>query len=65
MQEGKKKIVFIVNPISGTSSKEGFDKVVEKKLDSETLRKQRYEKFRVIGTFIESASTESEAGRTV
>lgn len=35
MQEKKKRIVFIVNPISGTSSKKGFDKVVEKTLDRE------------------------------
>jgi YegS/Rv2252/BmrU family lipid kinase len=33
MQEEKKRIVFIVNPISGTSSKKGFEKIVEKNLD--------------------------------
>lgn len=33
MQEKKKHIVFIVNPISGTNSKKGFDKIVEKTLD--------------------------------
>ena len=33
MQEEKRRIVFIVNPISGTSSKKGFEKVVEKNLD--------------------------------
>ncbi len=32
MQEDKKHIVFIVNPISGTSSKKGFDKIVSKTL---------------------------------
>ncbi len=35
MKEGKKQIVFIVNPISGTSSKKGFDKIVEKTLDGD------------------------------
>jgi len=35
MQQEKKKIVFIVNPISGTSSKKGFDKIVEKAIDRE------------------------------
>ena len=30
-----------------------------KKLDGETLKKQRYDKFRVIGTFLESSSTEA------
>ena len=33
MQEEKKQVVFIVNPISGTSSKKGFDTIVEKTLD--------------------------------
>ena len=35
MQPNKKHIVFIVNPISGTSSKKGFDKIVEKVIDKE------------------------------
>ena len=35
MQQEKKKIVFIVNPISGTSSKKEFDKIVEKAIDRE------------------------------
>ncbi len=35
MQEGKKQIVFIVNPKSGTSSKKGFDGVVTKTLNGE------------------------------
>lgn len=35
MQERKKHIVFIVNPISGTSSKQGFDSKVEKVIDRE------------------------------
>ncbi len=35
MQTEKKRIVFIVNPISGTSSKKGFDKIVEKAIDSD------------------------------
>ena len=35
MQSEKKRIVFIVNPISGTSSKEGFDALVEKLIDKE------------------------------
>ncbi len=30
MQDDKRHILFIVNPISGTSSKKGFDKIVEK-----------------------------------
>ena len=30
----KKEIVFIVNPVSGTSSKKGFDKQVERYIDS-------------------------------
>ena len=33
MQDAKKRILFIVNPISGTSSKKGFDKIVEKVID--------------------------------
>ena len=33
MQDSKKRILFIVNPISGTSSKKGFDKIVEKSID--------------------------------
>ena len=33
MQDGKRHILFIVNPISGTSSKKGFDKIVEKNID--------------------------------
>ena len=36
MQAEKRKIVFIVNPISGTSSKRNFDKQVEKILDRES-----------------------------
>ena len=35
MQTKKKQIVFIVNPISGTSSKKGFDRLVERTLDPE------------------------------
>ncbi len=35
MQTIKKQIVFIVNPISGTSSKKGFDRLVERTLDPE------------------------------
>ena len=35
MQEGKKQIVFIVNPISGTSSKKGFGNIVGKTLDKD------------------------------
>lgn len=33
MQNDKEQILFIVNPISGTSSKKGFDKIVEKVID--------------------------------
>jgi len=33
MEVRKRRIVFIVNPISGTSSKKGFDKIVEKNLN--------------------------------
>jgi YegS/Rv2252/BmrU family lipid kinase len=35
MQEEKKRITFIVNPISGTSSKKGFEKIVDKVMDPE------------------------------
>ena len=35
MKTKKTKIVFIVNPISGTSSKKRFDAIVEKRLDKE------------------------------
>ena len=35
MIASKKEIVFIVNPISGTSSKRGFDKKVEQLIDKE------------------------------
>ena len=34
MKTEKRNIVFIVNPISGTSSKRGFDKIVEKTIDT-------------------------------
>lgn len=34
MQERKKNITFIVNPISGTKSKDGFDSLVSQKIDA-------------------------------
>ena len=38
MQDEKQHILFIVNPISGTSSKKGFDKIVEKVIDQNRFR---------------------------
>ncbi len=35
METKKKNIIFIVNPISGTSKKKGFDKIVEKNIDAQ------------------------------
>ena len=35
MKTDKRKIVFIVNPISGTKSKEGLPQLIEKTLDAE------------------------------
>ncbi len=37
MKEEKKHIVFIVNPISGTSKKKGFDKIVNKTLNPDSF----------------------------
>ena len=34
MESSKKRILFIVNPISGTSKKTGFDKIVAKHIDT-------------------------------
>lgn len=44
METKKRRIVFIVNPISGTSKKQGFDKIVEERID-----KQKYD-YEVIRT---------------
>lgn len=33
----KKKIIFILNPISGTVSKAGIPKLIEERLDKETF----------------------------
>ena len=35
MNSEKKRIVFIVNPISGTSKKKGFDNIVDRCIDKD------------------------------
>ncbi|MBQ9356135.1 MAG: YegS/Rv2252/BmrU family lipid kinase [Prevotella sp.] len=62
--ENKKKITFIVNPISGTSSKKGFDAIVDKVMDS-NLYSWRIVRTGYAGHAAEIAAASAEAGHDI